>query len=203
VSREHGVEEGPAGLISILGGKLTTYRSMAEETVNLVVERLRNLDGRAAGQPCRTHREPLPGGEVPDLDIIIQDAVRDGASRELAERLARLYGSETPAIVRLTHADKSLAAPVVPGYPAIRAELVHSLRREMALTLCDLLIRRTHLFYEVMGHAAVEAAEVVDLAGAELGWDGVRKAAELAAYLDEVRRGAAFRTELRERFRKA
>jgi glycerol-3-phosphate dehydrogenase len=70
----------------------------------------------------------------------------------------------------------------------------------MALTLSDLLIRRTHLFYEVMGHAAVEAADVVDLAAAELGWDGIRKAAELAAYLNEVRQGSTFRVELRERF---
>jgi glycerol-3-phosphate dehydrogenase len=118
----------------------------------------------------------------------------------LAERLARLYGTETPAILRLAQADRGLMTPVVPGYPAIRAELVHALRREMAVTLSDLLMRRTHLFYEVTGHAAAEAAQVVDLAGSELGWDGVRKAAELAAYLDEVRRGAAFRAELRQRF---
>jgi glycerol-3-phosphate dehydrogenase len=203
VSREHRIDEGPGGLISVLGGKLTTYRSMAEETVDLVLQRLSGLDGRPANARCRTHLEALPGGEVRDLAVIIQDAMREGVSRELAERLTRLYGSETPAIVRLARMDPTLASPVVPGYPAIRAELVHSLRREMAVTLCDLLIRRTHLFYEVTGHAAVEAAEVVDLAAAELGWDGVRKASELAAYLDEVRRGAAFRTELRERFGKA
>ena len=200
VSREHRIEEGRAGLISVLGGKLTTYRSMAEETVDLVLERLSGLDGRAAHAPCRTARESLPGGEVTDLEMIIRDAEREGISRELADRLARLYGSETPAIIRLAQADASLAAPVVPGYPAIKAELVHSLRREMAVTLADLLIRRTHLFYEVTGHAAAEAQAIADLAARELGWDAERKAAEVAAYLEHVRRGDAFRVTLREMF---
>ena len=68
------------------------------------------------------------------------------------------------------------------------------------MTLSDLLIRRTHLFYEVTGHAVAEAPAVVDLIAAELGWDAGRKASELAAFLGEVRRGASFRTELREKF---
>ncbi|MBI4502475.1 MAG: glycerol-3-phosphate dehydrogenase [Gemmatimonadetes bacterium] len=202
VSREHRIEISRTGLISVLGGKLTTYRSMAEETVNIVLDRLNRADGRPRRVPCRTHREPLPGGEVADLEVVVQDAERDGISHELAERLARSYGSEAPAILRLARSDAHLAAPIVPGYPAIRAELVHAIRREMAITLADLLVRRTHLFYEVTGHAAAEAATVVDLAAAELGWDGIRKASELAAYLDEVRRGASFRTELREKLGK-
>ena len=203
VSREHRIDESRTGLISVLGGKLTTYRAMAEETVNLVLNRLSQLDGRPARVTCRTASQPLPGGEVSDLSIVIQDAEREGIPRQLAERLARRYGTETPAIVRLAITEPAFAAPVVPGYPAIRAELVHGIRREMAMTLTDLLIRRTHVFYEVTGHAAAEAAELVDLAAAELGWDGVRKAAELAAYLEEVRRGASFRTDLRERFGRA
>jgi glycerol-3-phosphate dehydrogenase len=200
VSREHRIDESATGLISVLGGKLTTYRAMAEETVNLVLTRLNQLDGRPGRVSCRTGIEPLPGGEVQDLAIAIQEAEREGISHQLAERLGRRYGTETPAIVRLAITEPALAAPVVPGYPVIRAELVYALRREMAMTLSDLLIRRTHLFYEVTGHAVAEAAQVVDLAAAELGWDGIRKAAELAAYLEEVRRGASFRTELRERF---
>ena len=156
-----------------------------------------------ASVSCRTDREPLPGGEIADLEMIIHDAVQEGTPRDLAERLSRSYGSETPAITRLSRTHPDLAAPIVAGYPAIRAELVYALRREMAMTLSDLLIRRTHLFYEVTGHAVAEAAAVVDLVAAELGWDAGRKASELAAYLDDVHRGAAFRTELREKFGKA
>jgi glycerol-3-phosphate dehydrogenase len=200
VSREHRIEEGRAGLISVLGGKLTTYRAMAAQAVDLVLRQLHAIDGRPAGIGCRTAEEPLPGGEVRDLSIIIRDAERDGIPADLAERLAKMYGSETPAIIRLARTDPGLAEPIVAGYPAIRAELVHALRREMAISLADLLIRRTHLFYEVTGHAAAEAAGIVDLVAAELGWDGVRKASELAAYLDQVRRGASFRIKLREGF---
>jgi glycerol-3-phosphate dehydrogenase len=173
---------------------------MAAEAVDLVLRQLNELDGRPAHIRCRTAEEPVPGGESRDMSMVIQDAERDGASGPLAQRLARLYGAEAPAVLRLAKAEPGLAAPVVAGYPAIRAELVHALRREMALTLGDLLIRRTHLFYEVVGHAAAEAPMVADIAARELGWDADRKQAELTAYLAQVRQGATFRTELRERF---
>ena len=64
------------------------------------------------------------------------------------------------------------------------------------MTLTDLLVRRTHLFYEVLGHAVPEAPGVVDLAAQELGWDAGRKASELAAYLQEIQHAMAFRDEL-------
>jgi glycerol-3-phosphate dehydrogenase len=200
VSREHRIETSTTGLVSVMGGKLTTYRSMAAEAVDLVLQQLHRLDGRPSRIACRTADEPLPGGESRDMGMIIQDAERDGASRPLAERLARLYGAEAPAVLRLSKAEPGLAAPVVAGYPAIRAELVHALRREMAITLGDLLIRRTHLFYEVTGHAAAEAGAIADIAAAELGWDEPRREAELRIYLDQVRQGSMFRTQLRERF---
>ncbi len=90
----------------------------------------------------------------------------------------------------------AIAIAIVEGHPAIRAELVHAIRREMAITLSDLLIRRTHLFHEVLGHAVPEAPNVVDLAARELGWDAGRKASELAAYLQEIQDGMAFRDDL-------
>ena len=67
----------------------------------------------------------------------------------------------------------------------------------MAITLCDLMIRRVHLFYEVLGHALPEAPSVLDLAADELGWDPTRKASELAAYLQEIEDTMAFRDDLR------
>jgi glycerol-3-phosphate dehydrogenase len=85
----------------------------------------------------------------------------------------------------------------VAGHPAIKAELVHAVRREMAITLTDLLIRRVHIFYEVIGHAVPELGSVVDLAAEELGWDAGRKASELAAYLQVIQDAMAFRDDLR------
>ncbi len=109
----------------------------------------------------------------------------------------RAFGSESAAVLNLALADPKLAEPVVPGHPAIRAELIHSMRREMAITLSDLLIRRTHIFFEVVGHAVPEASAIVDLAGEELGWDAGRKASELSAYLQEIQNAMAFRDDLR------
>jgi glycerol-3-phosphate dehydrogenase len=68
----------------------------------------------------------------------------------------------------------------------------------MAVTLSDLLMRRTRVFYEVQGNAVAEATELLDLIGEEAGWDAPRKASELSAYVEEVERGNLFRTELRD-----
>jgi glycerol-3-phosphate dehydrogenase len=108
----------------------------------------------------------------------------------------RLHGAEAPAVARLARSSPALAQPVVPGHPALRAQLVHATRREMALTLTDLLLRRTHVFFQVPGQAVSEAPGLAELVGAELGWDAARKESELAAYGAEVSRHNAFRAEL-------
>jgi len=196
VSREHHVLENSSGLISIVGGKLTTYRVMAAETIDLVAKRLNEIDGRPVAAAPDTHLEPLPGGESHDLDVLIEETEREGVALDVAEHMVRAYGSETPAIVRLAKTDRRLADPIVPSHPAIRAELIHAMRREMAMTLGDLLIRRTHLFYETADHALEQASQIAELAAAEMGWDTERTEAELAAYTNEVDLTMAFRNEL-------
>ena len=196
VSREHHVLESSSGLISIVGGSLTTYRVMAAETVDMVAKRLHEVDGRPVAAAADTHLEPLPGGESHDLDVLIEETEREGVARDIAEHMVRAYGSETPAIVRLAKADRRLADPIAPSHPAIRAELIHAMRREMAITLGDLLIRRTHLFYETADHALEQVSQVAELAATEMGWDKERTEAELAAYAKKVDLTMAFRNEL-------
>lgn len=196
VSREHRILEGPTGLISIVGGKLTTYRAMAAELVDMVARRLREIDGRPVPARARTGQVALPGGEVADLDVLAKEVADAGFSRLVAERLAKTYGTEAAAVVHLAQSDPALSEPIVPGHPSIKAELVHAIRREMAMTLSDLLVRRTHLFHEVLGHAVPEAPAVLDVAARELGWDAARKASELAGYLQEIQRCMAFRDHL-------
>lgn len=198
VSREHRIVDSPRGLVSIVGGKLTTYRVMAQQVVDRIAWRLHRLDGRPLARRPATHREPLPGGEARDLDVVVREVEREGLTRMVAEHLVRGYGTEAIAVARLASSDPELREPVVPGHPALRAELVHAMRREMAMTLCDLLIRRTHVFYETPGHAVSHAPALLELAAAELGWSPTRKAQELAAYLHEVERATAFRTEVGE-----
>ncbi len=196
VSREHRIVENAAGLISIVGGKLTTYRLMAAQVVDYVARRLHQLDGRPLPPRAPTDREPLPGGAARDIAVVVRDIEREGFSREVAEHLVDLFGSEAPAVVRLAQSDPALKRPIVPGHPAMRAELVHAIRREMALTLSDLLVRRTHVSYEAPGHGVAQAAEIVELAAAHLGWDAPRQAMELTAYLQEVERSIGFQAEL-------
>jgi len=196
VSREHRIVEDPSGLISVVGGKLTTYRLMARQTVDRVVRRLRQLDGRPLPPRAPTDREPLPGGRSRDLAILQQQLEREGFPASTAQHMVCSFGDEAPAVARLALGDPALKQPVVPGHPALRAALVHAIQREMAVTLNDLLIRRTHVFYEVRGQAVAEAAELVDFVAGYLGWDAARKARELAAYLEEVGRSIAFQAEL-------
>jgi glycerol-3-phosphate dehydrogenase len=197
VSREHHIVENDEGLISIVGGKLTTYRSMAAELVDYVARRLHEHDGRTVSPRAPTDREPLPGGEARDLDVLIESTVVEGFDRETATHLVHTYGSETPAVARLAQSDPQLAQPVVDDHPTLWAELVHAMRREMAITLGDLLIRRTHLFYVAPERILEIAPAIADLASGEMDWDPDRRNAELAAYRFETEQRVAFRAEVR------
>jgi glycerol-3-phosphate dehydrogenase len=166
LSRRHRVVSNEAGVITVTGGKLTTYREMAEDTVDAVLDRL----GRSA--KCRTKRLPLLGAV----------GFHEPASESPDAHLAGRYGTEINAIQSLISADPSLGEPLVTGLPYLRAEAIHAVRNEMARTLDDVLSRRTRarLFDR---HASVVAAEAVALLIApDLGWSIDRQAEEVAAY---------------------
>ena len=186
VSREHRIVEGESGVISIIGGKLTTYRLMAEQLVDTVAKHLNRIDGRPVPPNPRTDRVPLPGGESHDLSVIISELESGGLATRTATHLARAHGSEAPAIARLQEQNRELREPITRGHPAILAELVHAARREMAVALSDFLIRRTHVFYETrdQGAGCVESAARV-VAG-ELGWTDSETEREIERYLQEV-----------------
>jgi glycerol-3-phosphate dehydrogenase len=195
VSREHAILESGTGLVSIVGGKLTTYRKMAAEVVDVVAARLHALDGRPVPDRARTHREPLPGGETRHLEILIRATETDGVAPPTATHLVHTYGSETPAVMRIAQSEPMLAEPVVPEHPTIWAELVFAMRREMAITLGDILIRRTHLFYAAPERVLAQAPAITELAATEMDWDEARCAAELEVYQAEVERSLAFRQD--------
>ena len=196
VSREHLIVESDNGLLSIVGGKLTTYRSMAAEVVDRVGQVLHERDGRSVARRAPTDREPLPGGEARDLDVVIESLVVDGFDRSIATHLGHTFGAEAPVIARLAQSDPRLAEPVIPGHTTMWAELLHAMRREMALTLTDLLIRRTHLFYVAPQQVSDAIEQIARFAAQEMGWDRERQQAEIAAYRYEVGRSTAFRDEL-------
>jgi glycerol-3-phosphate dehydrogenase len=167
LSRRHSIRTSDAGLVTVTGGKLTTYREMARDTVDVVT---RSLGARAR---CRTKRMALLGAEgFQSLPAEHPDA-----------HLARRYGSEAAEVKALIALDPSLAEPLVPGLRYLRAEAVHAARREMATTVVDVLARRTRAHLHDRAACLAAAPDVAALLGRELGWS----AAEVARQIDDYR----------------
>jgi glycerol-3-phosphate dehydrogenase len=181
LSRRHGIRISHAGMVTITGGKLTTYRAMAEDTVDQVDQL---LDGRH--RRCRTKRLPLlgaPGYQEPP----------EGGSTAAAH-LARRYGTEASAVEGLIARDPALGEPLVPGLPYVKAEAVFAVRAEMARTLDDVLDRRTRARLLDRDATWAAADSVARLLAPELGWDDddVARAVDLyRAELDAERAAAA------------
>ncbi|HWP66172.1 MAG TPA: glycerol-3-phosphate dehydrogenase/oxidase [Candidatus Limnocylindria bacterium] len=157
-------------LISIAGGKLTAYRTMAERVVDLVCTRL----GRPA-LACRTAELPLPSarGTLPTPADLA--SVLPGLPAVAAERLRRLYGAEALHVVR--------RAAALGGVDALwRAEIERAVEAEMALTLEDALERRLRLLLFDAGQGLAVAEEAAALMAQRLGWNRERTARELADY---------------------
>lgn len=145
VSREEAILESASGLISLAGGKLTTYRFVAEEIVNLVVKRLAK-EGRSAPRRSRTATTPLPGGRIGNPEGLVEELERRngyGLSREQITHLVHRYGSRAPQVLELISREGDMSSPLVPDLPDIWAEAAYAVENEMALRPDDILLRRT------------------------------------------------------------
>lgn len=165
------------GLISIIGGKITTYRSLAEETVDLVFEKLNR-----PAPPCRTGRIPLPGGNTRDWEAFAANFVAtSGLDEPVAKRLLRIYGTFAPTVRRLAGDDARLLAPLGPNSLAIGAEIPYAVRWELAQTLIDVFMRRAMVGWDPdVGRDEIETAG--EIARDYLGWDDARVQREVADY---------------------
>jgi glycerol-3-phosphate dehydrogenase len=186
VSREHLITRGPAGLLTIAGGKLTTYRVMARELVDLAADQLHAASGRPRPPRAPTDTEPLPGGEVRDFAPLAAPGLELGIPARTVDHLLAHYGTEAAAVFNLVRERRELLRPLSPHHPAIEAEVIHVARRELAQRVEDVLMRRTHVYYEVPDHGAPAARRVAELLGEELGWDAERIAAEAEEYARAV-----------------
>ena len=187
VPREHHIARGPQGMLSIVGGKLTTYRSMAAELVDRAVQELHRLDGRRAAPRAPTEMEPLPGGEARVFDTFGQTGLDLGLPEATVKHLLAHYGTESAAVNNLVRERPELARPLSDSHPAIEAEVLHVTRREMAQRVEDVLVRRIHLYYEAKDHGLNAARRVAELMGAELGWGEARVVEEAERYTQQVR----------------
>jgi glycerol-3-phosphate dehydrogenase len=184
IARSHEVETDPAsGLISILGGKWTTYRAMAEDTIDAVQQQL----GMHV-TPCNTMNHRLAGAETFNENASSALGATYGVSCDTAGHLIEKFGSFAAQILDLSRLEPELQQPLVPELAPIMAEVIYSIRCEMAATLEDILVRRTGLqLYS--WRAALQAAPAVSrLLARELGWMPEREQRELSEYQDKVKR---------------
>jgi glycerol-3-phosphate dehydrogenase len=182
VTRRHFIRPSRArGLFSVVGGKLTTYRSLAEGAVDLIFKQL----GKAS-PPCATASTPLPGA----VDFA---AVREAFNSQSPlpaksnERLLKVYGARAAVVLRLALTDAELRAPISEETGSIAAEVVFAFHNEMAETLADCLMRRTMAgLNSQTGLDAVEAA--ARIGRRFLGWDAERASREVEDYRCYVER---------------
>jgi glycerol-3-phosphate dehydrogenase len=161
LSRDHTIEISPSGLISITGGKWTTYRHMAEDAVDIAIK-----TAALPPRPCVTRERRLHG------------------FHEHAETHGPLagYGSEAPAIQALAREHPELAQPLHPALPIIGAQVVWAARHEMARTVDDILARRTRALFLNCAAALAMAPEVARLLAVELGRDIAWQQVQLAQF---------------------
>jgi glycerol-3-phosphate dehydrogenase len=174
ISRKAELYETSSGMLTITGGKLTTWRRMAKQTVDRLVER----EGRDA--PCHTHEIPLGMPARPE-DLQAPEGVGEGALEQLAFR----YGHAARKVLEIARAEPKLARPIVPGRPDLLAEVALAARVEQARGVADVLLRRTRL--GILAAPELRSAKAVrpvaDALGAELGWSRRRRSREAEAWL--------------------
>jgi len=198
VSRDYEIKNEPPGLVSIAGGKLTTYRSMAQD----LLDRLVASEGRRLGwspRPCCTADLPLPGGDFQDFDSYSEGAVAAleegwGLSPAVASRLVRTYGTEHVKILAYALRNKRLLEPLTSRIAVLRAEALYAAEEEMAVTLEDFLARRTDLMlFDPSGKKGLDAAPLaVRLMGGVLGWGWRARREQLRRYREAVAAMTAF-----------
>ncbi len=190
VSRKEELNEGRDGLISISGGKLTTYRLMAERTVDLAARRVGERFGINAGASSTAEINISGGG-------MSRDELAEAARRlvetekldiETARHLVFAYGSQYPELIDLMREDEKLREPLVEGMPQTCAEVIYATRCEMALTLADVLARRTRLAI-LAGEKALDCApRAAGLMAREIGWDDGEVERQVERFADEYHR---------------
>jgi glycerol-3-phosphate dehydrogenase len=169
MSRRHRVMVSDSGVVTVTGGKLTTYREMAQDAVDVVAERLNTIS------PRRIRR-------IPTAKLQLRGAAGWEEARERDPWLADRYGDEARVVEAMVQSDPTLGDPLVPGLPYRKVEALYAVRYEMATTLDDVLSRRTRARLLGRDASAEWAPSVADLVGPELQWSADERDRQVAAY---------------------
>jgi glycerol-3-phosphate dehydrogenase len=186
---DHGKIEGPEGLITVMGGKITAYRAIAEETIDLVCKK------KGQSIKCATASTPLPGGAASQPEKSRRLAAEIGLTADIEAHLTSIYGSRTTNILDLVSADKQLGQPLAAGSKEILAQIKYAVEEEEALTVSDYLLRRSDA-----GLGPSQGLDVLDTVVQEmgnlLGWSENERQVQAESYRRQVANGQLFRSNL-------
>lgn len=187
LSRKHTVAVSGSGMVSISGGKLTTYREMAADTIDAVLKNVLNNvlseeERSAISRKSVTKNLPIRGaigyGSLPETAKMYPEV-----SSDLRAHLGRRYGGEARVLMRWINEQPDLGEPLVPGLPYVRAEALFAVRHEMAQSVDDVLSRRTRARIYGRDDSAGVAHDVAALIAPELGWSDAEAKASAEEYL--------------------
>jgi len=165
---------GADGLVTVVGGKLTTFRQLSEDAVTDLNKRFKRKNTKSL-----TRNRKLPGAQFHDFKTLVLDLTNQGASEITAQRLAQIYGSRALEIWKIVGRDKSSSEMIEGSIGLTRAEVEYVLDQEFPKTLADLMARRLVLAFE-SGHGLNVVQRIAEIAAGKLGWS----AAEIALQID-------------------
>jgi len=180
LSREHTVDRPVPGFVSLAGGKYTTYRVMAKDAVDLAVLDLRRLVSDSV-----TDKLPLIGAD--GYFALVQQVAKIAEMYSISEatvtHLLNRYGSLIEEVLEIIDADSSMAERLIPELPYIKAEILHAATHEGALSVEDVLLRRTRISFEDFYSGSEVATEVASIIGTVLGWSAKERGASVKSFL--------------------
>ena len=183
LSRRHKVAESASGVVTITGGKLTTYREMAEDTIDHVVHHVLAPEVKERiSKRSRTHKLRLRGADGYDDLVANSSSISKAVDAATVEHLAHRYGGDARTVIAMVERDPELAQPLVPGLPYLAAEAVYSTRYEMARSVDDILSRRTRARLLGRDDSAKVAPAVAALVADDLGWDADEQEQQVERY---------------------
>ena len=170
VSRDQLIFESASGLVSIIGGKLTTHRSMAEALVNYVSAKLAREFATHPVHGCETQRLPLDYDESEIAPAIDRLRGEGGVESDVASHLVEAYGSEATKVLEIADESAELSSRISPGAPYLLAEVRYAVRCQMAVRLVDFIFRRTQLAICLNDHGRSVARKIGSEMAKELAW---------------------------------
>jgi glycerol-3-phosphate dehydrogenase len=177
MSRRHTVRTSEHGVVTVTGGKLTTYRKMAQDTVDAVV---RQLGESPKARRCVTKKLSLYGATTKSKDPVAQ-------AHSLSHLVSR-YGTQAPAVLALADGRPELLEPVIAGLPYIGAELRYAALEEMAQTLDDVLARRTRAMIQRARPTMAAALSAARLIAEDMGWDEAEAAEQASRFVESCQK---------------